>query len=274
MALVTGSAERRTGPWTYAKHALVHPWHLVIVAVAIVIGVANWSLIALLLAFATAELSVFGVMLRLSCFRRAVDARIDLAEHARAARVRTSLLEQMGEEQRRELARLENVVDRIRAVAPRQGPAAQLAVDECLGLLATYVRLAISYNVSRGCLATVGRGELDDEMRSLEARSVVVGPQARLVAQKRLAIVRKRAQRWDASRESVEQIADQLATVGALVQLTYEQLAAPPDPAGTIGRIDRFVARLDEGWSAIEELAEFAVEDAIEPRMLDVGRAA
>jgi hypothetical protein len=272
---VESQSARRRGAWVYVKHALMHPWHVVVLAGATVFGVANWSLLVLLLVFAGAELLLLGIVLHLRAFRRYVDDRLDQIERSKAAEQRATLLLQMGDEHRRELLRLEAVVDKIRDAARPHGTAAQLAVDECLRLLASYVRLAIAYNVSRECLASVDRRALDEEIRALEAARFSQSTQTRALAQRRLNIARKRAERWDRSREALEAIAHQLAMIGELVMLTHEQIAAPADPMGATDEIDRVVAELDDNQSTIDELAEFlGVEETIEPAILDMGRAA
>lgn len=261
--------------WVYVKHALMHPWHVVVLAGATVFGVANWSLLVLLLVFGGAELLLLGIVLRLHVFRRYVDDRLEQIERAKAAEKRTTLFLQMGEEHRRELLRLEAVVDKIRDATKPHGTAAQMAANECLRLLASYVGLAIAYNVSRDCLASVERRTLDDEIRTLEAARFSPHPHTRALAHRRCAIARKRAERWDRSRAGLEAIAHQLAMIGELVQLTHEQVAAPVDPTGTTDEIDRVVEELDESQSTIEELAELlGVDEPIEPRVLDIGRAA
>jgi hypothetical protein len=266
-------AEKRS-LWIYVKHALMHPWHVVVLAGATVFGVANWSLLVLLLVFAGAELMLLGVVLHLRAFRQYVDERLDQIERGRAAEQRATLLLQMGDEHRRELLRLESIVDRIRDVTTPHGTAAQIAVDECLRLLASYVRLAIAHNVSRECLASVNRRGLEDEIRSLEAARFAQGPHTRALAQRRMSIARRRADRWDRSREALDAIGHQLAMIAELVQLTHEQIAAPADPVGATDEIDRVVEELDDQHSTLEELAEFlGVEETIDPRVLDMGRA-
>jgi hypothetical protein len=267
--------DRRRGRWVYVKHALMHPWHVVVLAGATVFGVANWSLIVLLLVFAAAEVMLLGIVLHLRAFRRYVDERLDQLERARAAEQRAALLLQMGDEHRRELLRLESVVDRIRDATRPHGTAAQLAVDECLRLLASYVRLAIAHNTSRECLASVDRRSLDEEIRALEGCRFSPNPHTRSLATRRLGIARRRAQRWDSSHQSLEAMAHQLAMIGELVQLTHEQVAAPADPRGATDEIDRVVQELDESHSTFEELADLlGVEETVEPRVLDMGRAA
>ena len=62
--------------------------------------------------------------------------------------------------------------------------------------------------------------------------------------------------------------------IGELVQLTHEQIAAPMDPIGVTDEIDRAVVELDDHHSTLAELSEFlGVEEAIDPRVLDMGRA-
>jgi hypothetical protein len=261
--------------WIYVRHALMHPWHVVVLAGATVFGVANWSLFALLLVFAGAELLLLGIVLHLRVFRRYVDERLDQIERAKAAEQRATLLLQMGDEHRRELLRLESIVDKIRDATKPHGTAAQIAVDQCLRLLANYVRLAMTYHASRECLASVDRRALDDDARALEGARFSRSEQTRALAQRRLAIARRRAERWDQSREALDAITHQLAMIGELVQLTHEQVAAPADSGETTDEIDRIVQELDDNQSTIDELAEFlGTEDAIEPRMLEMGRAA
>jgi hypothetical protein len=263
------------GAWVYIKHALMHPWHVVVLAGATVFGVANWSLLVLLLVFGGAEVLLLGIVLHLRTFRRYVDERLDQIERARAAEQRASLLLQMGDEHRRELLRLESVVDRIRDATKPHGTAAQIAVEECLRLLASYVRLAIAYNTSRECLASVDRRMLDEEIRALEGARFSPSPSTRALAHRRLTIARKRADRWDRSREALEAMAHQLAMIGELVQLTHEQVAAPADPTGATDEIDRVVEELDDTQSTFDELAELlGVEEVVEPRILDMGRVA
>jgi len=260
--------------WVYVKHALMHPWHVVVLAGATVFGVANWSLLVLLLVFAGAELMLLGVVLHLRAFRRYVDERLDQIDRSRAAEQRATLLLQMGDEHRRELLRLESIVDRVRDATTPHGTAAQIAVDECLRLLASYVRLAIAHNVSRECLASVNRRGLEDEIRTLEAARFAQGPHTRALALRRIGIARRRADRWDRSREALDAIGHQLAMIAELVQLTHEQIAAPADPVGATDEIDRVVEELDDQHSTLEELAEFlGVEETIDPRVLDMGRA-
>jgi len=128
-----------------------------------------------------------------------VDERLDLVERSRAAEQARDALASDG---RRAPARAPAASRRpstgIRDATRPHGTAAQLAVDECLRLLAAYVRLAMAYNVSRECLASVDRRLLGEELRALEGRRLPrKAGHARELAKRRVSRSRKkRAERW------------------------------------------------------------------------------
>ena len=108
----------------------------------------------------------------------------------------------------------------------------------------------------------------------LEGARFSPNAEARALALRRLGIARRRAHRWDRSHASLEAMAHQLAMIGELVLLTHEQVAAPADPSTATEEIDRVVQELDDSHSTLEELADIlGVEEAVEPRVLDMGRA-
>jgi hypothetical protein len=263
---------RTVGAWTSAKHALKHPWHLVALCGATVSSASTLSPIVVLLALAGIELLVVCVISRLACYRRLVQQRLYALEVERCAQERAVLLRQMSDAHRRELTRLEAVVDRIRDIGPLRGVPAQAVVDDCLRLLASYVRLAIAHTVSRESLAMVDRRALDDEARRLEALSLAGSEEARELARGRLLVLRRRAETWDRSRECMETIAQQLAMIADLVQLAHEQFATLLDATTARDEIGRYVAMLDGQRCAVVESAEFAVANDVEPYVLDMGR--
>ena len=154
---VEASTHRR-GAWVYVKHALMHPWHVVVLAGATVFGVANWSLFVLLVVFAGAELLLLGIVLHLRVFRRYVDERLDQIDRGQGGRAALDAALADGRRAPARAARASRRSSIASATRTRpHGTAAQIAVDECMRLLASYVRLAIAYNVSRECLASVDR---------------------------------------------------------------------------------------------------------------------
>ena len=258
----------------YFKFALWNPLHFSLLASgAMVFGLESRSLLAALLAFGFMEVLLLGVVSRMRVFRRYADASFARVERSRAAEARAMLLLRVDDEHRRDLQRLESLVDRMRASTPDR-PGLEAVVDECLRLLATYVDLAIAHNAGRQVLAQTDRPALEDVGRALEVTRSPSNAQACTLADQRMAIARRRAERWDRSRDSVDTITQQLAMIGELVQLTHEQVLAPIDPRDTACEMDRLLVQLDASKAAVDELAGFAfVENDVEACMLDMGRA-
>ncbi len=262
---------------TYVRHALLHPApHLLALAAAMFLGALFASLVVAAVIFIAAELFLLTHVPRLRAFREYVDAKLDAAKRLAAAEARSALLAKLSGSHRRELERLELLIDRIRDRLRSKGSGAQLVVDDYLGLdrlIATYVRLAIVHRSSSECLAATDRANLEDEIRSLEASSLSALPPARELAQQRLMIATKRAERWDRSHRDLDAIGQQLAMIADLVRLTHEQFAAPIDPQATSEELDRAIEALEESHATLRELAECLVaEDTVEPGLLELGR--
>ncbi len=237
-----------------------------------VLGVVYSSIAATILGTLALEGVVLCVV-RLRGFREFVDGRIHQAAVARAAEQRSVLFAHMGEEHKGELVALEAIVDRARDASEPYGAAADAVNEECLSLLALYVRLAIAHNVSRQCLATVDRQRLEDDARRLEGLVASSRGPTRELAMGRLLLTRKRIDRWDRSRETLGNIALQLAMIGDLVHLTHEQLAAPANPRRIHGEIESVARMLDVNPATSDEVAELlAAELTVDPQVLELGR--
>ncbi len=257
-------------PWVYAKFAVVNPWQSAVLAAATLLGIATASLSVALLVVCGAELLLLASS-RLRAFRRYVDASFEQAERSKAAEQRATLLWRMGDAHRHELLRLESIVDHLRATNGDR-PTLPVVVDECPRLLATYVRLAISHNVGSQVLASTDRQALEEGARALEVTRSSSDHQARALADRRASIARRRSDRWDRTRDALDAIAQQLAMLAELVQLTHEEVLAPVDPRDATFETDRILAQLDESQARVDEEVEFRIVEVVEPRMLDLGR--
>ena len=257
----------------YTKQALLHPSNMVLPVLATMIGVIHLSLILPLVMLLSAELIFLLTVPRIRPFQECIDAKLDRADRIAAAEARAALLLKVSAEHRKELERLERLIDRVRDSVEDHAGGAQFAVDDCLNLVASFVRLAIAHNSAKECLATTDRLALEHEVRGIETALPTLSTQAVDLARRRLSIAKKRAQRWDASREELEIMGQQLAMIGALVHLRHEQCGAPRDPSETTIEIDRAMRELEESEGTLREIREFCAKDnVVEPRMLDMGR--
>lgn len=264
---------------TYLKHCALHPYNMPLLVLAIATGLISGSGTVLLLSLAI-EVLMLLVVPRLASFRRHVDEVIEQTERLEAAKARAALLLQMDEVHRQELERLEQLVDRARENVKRTGTAAEAVLDDCLGLnrlTACYVRLAIAYKTSKDSLQSTNRQALQDKIRLLEAMKNGANDatdRMRRLAERRLAIALKRAERWDRTQEDLEAITHQLATIGELIHLVHEQSITPIDPRGMSDEIDQFIVDLEENEGTLREISELVVQDEVEVEVLELGRVA
>ena len=131
------------------------------------------------------------------------------------------------------------------------------------------MRLAIAFHASRQCLAAVDRAKLAEDCRALEAAATAPMRGGVELAGQRLAVVRRRIDRWERTRETLGVLLQRLALIGDLVRLAHEQIAAPGDLEREMGGV-----LLDGTVEEAEEMADLLrVEPAVEPEVLELGRA-
>lgn len=247
--------------WTYRRVAALHPYNLVALAIALLLGLVNLSGTVLLLGVGT-ELLFLAVAPAFPFVRRWLDTGLDEEDEARARRARDLMIAAMGELHRRELARLEGLLDRIRE-SPR-GAAFGFRPEDRLGLgrlPASYIRLAITHRACEQALATTSPGALKDMIRSLEAAEHGTSDRMRAVIRRRLSIAYRRVECWQRTRESVEVSGHQLAAIADLIHLAYQEALAPVDARGLCDDLDRLLGELEGAEGAARELVELGIDE-------------
>ena len=104
------------------------------------------------------------------------------------------------------------------------------------------------------------RHVLEGTIRSLEAAEAR-GARAHAPARPAAALHRVPPRRvLGRTRENLEAIGHQLATITELVHLMHQESLAPAGPAGVSVEIDRVLADFEDGEGALRELLEIGVE--------------
>lgn len=256
------------------RYALVNFHSILLFVAALVIGLSSRSLMVLLIGLSSSIVLV-GLISRLKIFRHHVDERLMQIERAAAAQVRATLMIQMEPKHRDELRELESLVDAIRGNVKNQDENAQEVLDDCLGLgrlIEGYVRLAIAYKASEDHLSSVDREALQEEINSLIAKRNQLDERMRKLSIRRLLIAEKRAERWDKTKEELEVIKCQIATIVDLVHLMYEHTVAPPSSGHSSEKVDQLVSSLEENEATLRELVELRAEDGVTSKVLELGR--
>lgn len=262
----------------YLRHAVTHPIHVLVVLCLPFTLFFVWSLSAVA-AFVLTEVALVCVVSRVPAFQRWVDEKVRVIEAAAAARTRTQLLMRITDAHRAELQRLEVLADAIRERLAPAGSEMSRSMEDCLGtgrLLATYVGGAIAYCAGKTCLMATDRKAIDNDIHVLSQTAESGRTESvRLVATQRLRIAKMRAMRWDASYDDLEVMQEQLSLIADLVRLMYEHSAAPVQSQALREEVDRALSSVKDGERTVRELVELlAVNDAPEPRVLEMGRRA
>lgn len=248
----------------YLRKFLLNPFNIYMALAVAAFGLITGHFVVLPVALVL-ELLVLAVVPRTGVFRRHVDEGLREIERAAAAKAREALTLQMSDGHRQELERLEFLVEGIRENTRRHGGTVRLALDEHLGLgrlTFIYIQLAISYREKTTSLAMMDRQRLLENIETLQAiDGVVRAPRTRRLVQRRLSIAQRHLEHWDRTREQLEAIAHQLATITELIQFLHAQsLAASSGPQEVSDEIDRFMAEFRENEGTLRELAEFGSE--------------
>jgi len=247
----------------YLRKMLFNPFNLYLVLALTAFGLITGNIAMLPIALC-AEVLVLAFVPRTKLFRAHIDESFRELERAAAARAREALLLQLSDTHRQELERLENLVEGIRENARRHGNVVQLVLDEKLELdrlCQTYIRLAIAHKERSLSLAMFDRQRLADNIRALELMDSAC-PNTRMsrLLQRRLAIGRKHLDHWDRTREQLDVISQQLATITALIQLLHAQSATPSGSQEMSDEIDHFMLDFKENEGTLRELAEFSAD--------------
>lgn len=266
---------RRRTPWTYTSRVFLHPCNLLMVFGVLLLGFIGWS-VAILLAGLAVEIGVLAIAPWGGFLRRRIDAQLDESDQAAAMKAREAVVLKMDVRHQQELMRLERLIEKTRDNVQRRCGAVPLALSDGLGLgrlTSSYIRLAIAHKAGQESLASTSHQELTETIRTLQAVQLTASDRMREIASRRLSIAYRRAECWCRTREGIEQISQQLATILELIHLVHEQSLTPVDPQGTCAEIDRFMQELEESEGTLRELAELAVDEAFEIDDPEVDRA-
>jgi hypothetical protein len=265
-SLLSSAGPARRNGWTYLSNAAIHPSNLLLLIGVMFLSLILWSG-PVLLAGLGVEAAFLAVVPRCAFFRRSVDACLDEAERAAAQKAREALILQMGEAHRQELSKIEVLIGKTFTNAQRRHGLALLAAADPLGmgrLTGSYIRLAIAHRACEESLAMTNRHVLEGTIRSLEAAESASPERSRTLLRRRLSIAYRRAECWARTRDNLESIGHQLATITELVYLMHQESLAPSGSAGVSAEVDRVLTEFEHGEGALRELADIGAEDSFE----------
>jgi hypothetical protein len=260
-----GPGSRRSG-WTYLSNAAIHPSNLLLLIGVMFLSLILWSG-PVLLAGLGVEAAFLVVVPRCGFFRRSIDVCLDEAERAAAQKAREALILQMGEGHRQELCKIEALIGKTFTNVQRRHGVALLGACDPLGvgrLTQSFIRLAIAHRACEESLAMTNRHILEGTIRALEAAENAAQDRARELLRRRLSIAYRRAECWTRTRDNLEAIGHQLATISELVYLMHQESLAPSGTSGISAEVDRVLADVEHGEGALRELADIGADECID----------
>jgi len=243
----------------YVAAALRHRWSFWILGGGALAALVASSDVPLLLAGGT-ELAFLGLVSGNARFQHAVDARTARRSARRRARRTEALLAELAPNQREHFLGLQALAARIRENFARLEAGGEAVAAQSAGrieaLLQVFLRLLITLDDHKRYLGSTDRERIEAELRQLEADVAAEGASdaVREIKRRRVAILRKRLERFAKARESREVIAHQLASIEDLLRLLHEQSITLRDPAALTHQLDALALEVEEAEATVRDL--------------------
>ena len=132
---------------TRVKYALLHSWHVVLLAGSTVFGVANWSWWIFFSVLFTAELLLVATVINLTPFKRYVQERLTNLAGIKTNEAVISILEQMKSSDKVEFTKLRNLIVQLEFRLSNYPSISTSLIEECKSLLQEYARVAIQMSL-------------------------------------------------------------------------------------------------------------------------------
>lgn len=210
----------------YFINAAGHPFTVIFLAVSIVtVLIASSMFIALLTL--CAEVAGVTVVSRTRWFRRRLDERLQTAALEAASRARDLRVARLNAAHRSEVAKLQSLVEKTRALSGT--PGADSSADAMEELVDAYIELASSHESASGSLI-VGLDKLPEATLRALSHKALEGPhELREHCARRLEVAKKRVQARAAIELWIERLVHQMAGIAELAYLLYERTVRRAD---------------------------------------------
>lgn len=246
---------------SYAREALLHPWNLVFLLVAMVTvllaGMVDSTLPQVFLMFAAAlELLYLGTMPRNERFQRAVRSRKARAQHRPPSQ--QDLVRQLTKVSQRRYVKFRNLEKNIRDNYKRMPYTSQGILDAHLkkidDLLNSYLNLLLKMERYDRFTQQSTEREVVGNIESLRAEIESEPPRIRAIKEKRLDILRKRLDRFKKAHENLAVIQAQLDTIEDVTKYIHEQSFTMRNPDEVTFQLDTLIAEVEETQATVTEM--------------------
>ena len=249
----------------YTKEAFLNPWNLGFLIMAMLSafflsgmpGTGPLFNIILILA-AASELMYLGIVPRQDRFKRLI--RSQRAKERAKPPSQKEIYGRLTKYSQRRYARLRKIEKDIQSNYRKMSYASQGLLESHLkkinGLIESYIKLLYQKERYEDSVRTGAEKEIARDIQEVRAELDEQSPRVRAIKKRRLRILEQRLDRFKKSKENLEIIEEQLATIEDVIKYIHEQSLTLRDPEAITFQLDTLLNEVEETEASVEEIEE------------------
>lgn len=247
----------------FTKEAFLNPWNLGFLIMAMLTAFflsgspGTGSNIVLLLA-AAAELMYLGIVPRQDRFQRLIKSQ-HAKERAKPPTQKEIYLRLTKYSQRR-YAKLRKIEKDIQHNYRKLSYASQGLLDSHLkkinGLIESYIKLLYQKERYEDSVRSGAEKDIARDIEQVRSELESHTPRVRAIKERRLRILEQRLERYKRSKENLEIIEEQLATIEDVIKYIHEQSLTLRDPEAITFQLDTLLNEVEETEASVEEIED------------------
>ncbi len=249
----------------YTKEAFLNPWNLGFLIMAMLSafflsgmpGTDPLFNIVLILA-AASELMYLGIMPKQERFKRHIKSQ--RAKELSKPPTQKEIYGRLTKYSQRRYARLRKIEKDIQSNYRKMSYASQGLLESHLkkinGLIESYIKLLYQKERYEDSTRSGAEKEIARDIQEVRSELESQSPRVKAIKKRRLRILEQRLDRFKKSKENLEIIEEQLATIEDVIKYIHEQSLTLRDPEAITFQLDTLLNEVEETEASVEEIEE------------------
>jgi hypothetical protein len=244
----------------YTKEAFLIPWNLIFLIMAMMTAFflsGTGAVTEIILLFTAAvELLFLGTVPRNERFRRMVRSRHNQARHKPPSE--KEVFRQLSRDSQRRHVRFRNLEKAVKENYRRLPFATQGMLDAHLkkidSLLDSHLNLLNLSERYQSFLKQSAENDITTSIEGLQREMATDPPKVRAIKERRLTILQKRLEKFQAAYENLAVVRAQLATIEDVTQYIHEQSLTMRSPEEISFQLDSLLSEVEETQNSLETI--------------------
>lgn len=249
----------------YTKEAFLNPWNLGFLIMAMlsafvlsgIPGTGPLFNIVLIMA-AASELMYLGIVPRQDRFKRLI--RSQRAKELAKPPSQKEIYGRLTKYSQRRYAKLRKIEKEIHNNYRKMSYASQGLLESHLkkinGLIDSYIKLLYQKERYEDSVRTSAEREIVRDIEEVRSELESQTPRVRAIKKRRLRILEQRLDRFKKSKENLEIIEEQLATIEDVIKYIHEQSLTLRDPEAITFQLDTLLNEVEETEASVEQIED------------------